>query len=132
MRLLPLILILAASLAHAGAGCGPQDSVPEADRLANTLKWTTASEQDNFGYDVFRGLAEEGPFKKLTNAPMLGHGTTDETNDYTYSDDSIDPCKSYWYYVESISTSGERERFTPVFQAKPKLPAAGTATKSEH
>ena len=134
MRVLVLsALLFVAAAAHgstAANGCGPQDGVAAADRLANTLRWTTASEQDNFGYDVFRGPAEKGPFKKLTAKPILGHGTTDETSNYSYRDANIDPCKSYWYYVESISTQGERERFTPIFQAKPKRPAGAASTSS--
>lgn len=126
-----LLMFLAGALgaAEAAPGCGPQTNVPDAERLANTLRWTTASEQDNFGYDVFRGTAEKGPFRKLTSKPILGNGTTDETSNYSYRDASIDPCKSYWYYVESISTQGERERFTPIFQAKAKRPALKSAEK---
>ncbi len=124
------ILLVLASLAigvnadENVAVCGPQTQVVDSERLANTLNWTTASEQDNFGYDVYRGASEEGPFTKLTEKPMLGHGTTDETNNYSYRDADIDPCQAYWYYVESISTYGERERFTPIFEAKAKKPTA--------
>ncbi|UXI67960.1 hypothetical protein [Tahibacter amnicola] len=108
--------------------CGDQSALPKEQRLANTPRWTTASEVENFGYDVFRGDAEQGPFTKLTAEPMLGAGTTDETKKYEFRDDTIDPCKDYWYYVESISTGGEREKFTPVFKAPAKRrPAAAPA-----
>lgn len=100
--------------------CGDQSGIPEADRLANTPKWSLASEQDNFGFDVFRGDSENGEFVKLNKDPILGAGTTDETQKYQYRDDSIDPCKDYWYYVESISTSGVREKMTPTFKAPAK------------
>lgn len=127
MRLLILLVLatmtVGVSAAESLAACGLQTDVPDSQRLANTLNWTTASEQDNFGYDVYRGTSEEGPFNKLTDKPMLGHGTTDETSHYSYRDAGIDPCKDYWYYVESISTSGERERFTPIFKAKAKVQA---------
>lgn len=129
---LPILLVLLTMAVCANAGdsaatCGPQTRLPDSQRLANTLKWTTASEQDNFGYDVYRGTSEKGPFTKLTGKPLLGHGTTDETSNYSYRDADIDPCKAYWYYVESISTQGERERFTPIFKAKPKKTAAAPA-----
>lgn len=107
--------------------CGDQSAVAKEDRLANTPRWTTASEVDNFGYDVFRGDKEEGPFTKLNADPILGAGTTDETKNYSYRDDTIDPCREYWYYVESIDTKGMREKFTPVFKAGAKRRAAGTA-----
>ena len=110
--------------------CGDQSALPADQRLANTPKWTLASEQDNFGFDVFRGDSEEGEFTKLNKEPILGAGTTDASSRYSWRDDSIDPCKDYWYYVESISTSGVREKMTPTFKAPAKRspkaePAAG-------
>jgi hypothetical protein len=105
--------------------CGSQVKVPAEKRLSNTAHWSTASEEENFGYDVYRGDAENGPFLKLTKQPMLGNGTTNETHKYQYVDDSIDPCRDYWYYVESIASDGTREKFTPVFHAPAKRQAAG-------
>lgn len=104
--------------------CGPQDGVAAEERIANTPKWSTASEMENFGFDVYRGDSEEGPFERLTTAPIQGAGTSDEPHSYSYRDDSIDPCRDYWYYVESISTGGAREKFTPTFRAPAKRRAA--------
>ena len=107
--------------------CGDQSALPADQRVANTARWTTASEQDNFGFDVFRGDSENGEFTKLTKEPILGAGTSDETHKYEFRDDAIDPCREYWYYVEGISTSGNREKFTPTFRAPPKRRAADAA-----
>lgn len=107
--------------------CGPQDGLPEGERVANTVRWTTASEQDSFGFDVFRGDSEDGGFERLNSDPILGAGTTDETHRYSYRDERIDPCQEYWYYVEGIDTDGTREKLTPVFRAPPKHRAAGGA-----
>ena len=104
--------------------CGDQGALPAEERIANTPKWSTASEQENFGFDVYRGATEDGEFTRLTTSPILGAGTSDEPHSYSYRDDSIDPCQDYWYYVESISTSGAREKFTPTFRAPAKRRAA--------
>jgi len=85
---------------------------------SNKLKWSTASEVDNFGYDVYRGDSEDGPFQRITKEPLLGAGTTDVPSYYTYVDDTIEPGRTYYYYVESISLSGVRQRFTPVIRAR--------------
>ncbi len=106
--------------------CGDQAKVAPEQRLANTARWTTASEQDNFGFDVYRSDSEKGAFAKLTKDPIVGAGTSDETHKYEYRDDSIDACKGYWYYVEGISTSGARAKFTPTFHAPPKRRAVGS------
>lgn len=106
--------------ANTPGACGSQSKLPAAQRVLNTAHWTTASEEENFGYDVYRGNSEKGPFVKLTKQPILGHGTTEQTHNYKFVDDAIDPCKDYWYYVESIATDGTREKFTPIFRAPAK------------
>jgi hypothetical protein len=93
----------------------------------NTIRWTTASEVDSFGFDVYRGEAEEGPFVRLNERPIAGAGTSDESHSYAYVDESIDPTKEYFYYVESISITGDREKFTPVNRARAKLPPSTPA-----
>lgn len=115
-----LFFITSAPMVVAAPQCGDQSALDSAERVANTVRWTTASEQDNFGFDVYRGESEDGPFVKLTSSPMLGAGTSDETHHYEFRDDGIDPCNAYWYYVEDISTGGERSRFTPIIHAKAK------------
>jgi len=95
----------------------------EDEPFTNTIRWTTASEVDNFGFDVYRSESEEGPFEVLTEQPLEGGGTVDEPRDYVFVDDTIDPTKAYYYYVESIAMSGARERFTPVVKAKAKKPS---------
>lgn len=122
MRLLlvvPLLLTVSFPVL-ASDGCGDQSHLPPEQRLTNTARWRTASEAGNFGFDVFRGESEDGPFERINPETILGAGTTDEPSSYSFVDDTIDPCRDYWYYVESISLSGERERFTPVFRAPAK------------
>jgi pyruvate/2-oxoglutarate dehydrogenase complex dihydrolipoamide acyltransferase (E2) component len=106
----------------------PQPAAAEPERYENTLRWSTASEVDNFGYDVYRATTAEGPFERITRDPVAGAGTTDVPQLYSYVDSSIDPHQAYYYYVESISFSGVRERFTPVITAKPKLPPGGPSS----
>ncbi|MFN7972097.1 MAG: hypothetical protein U0166_07055 [Acidobacteriota bacterium] len=98
----------------------------------NTLKWKTASEVNNFGYDVYRGEnGEDGKFERITKEPIAGKGTTDTPSSYQYVDDKIDPKKTYWYYVESISTDGRRERFTPIVKKEPKGAAPAEPAKPD-
>ena len=96
---------------------------PAGEPLVNTLKWTTASEVDNFGFDIYRGLSEDGPFEKLTAEPLAGAGTTDEPQNYVFVDEAIDPSTNYYYYIESISLGGIRETFSPIIKASAKKPA---------
>ena len=95
MRVL-VVIMMAALATLTGCASAPVTAAPEPDAarppadspraqpedaqepIANTLRWTTASEVDNFGFDIFRAEAEEGPFTCMTEEPLLGAGTTDE------------------------------------------------------
>lgn len=98
----------------------PQTPAAAGETSTNTLRWTTASEIDNFGFDVYRGDTADGPFERLTDQPVAGAGTADVPTDYAYVDETIDPTREYFYYVESISMGGERVRFTPIMRAPAK------------
>lgn len=106
--------------------CGDQSKVAPEQRVVNTARWSTASEQNNFGFDIWRGDSEKGEFTKLTKEPILGAGTSDETHKYEYRDDTIDPCKEYWYYIEQTNTDGSKEKISPVFKAPAKRRAVGS------
>ncbi len=92
----------------------------EQAEIFNRIKWATASELDNFGFDVFRGESEGGPFQRINEHTIPGAGNSDTPSHYEFIDDAIESGKIYWYYVESISMSGQREKFTPTFKSKAK------------
>jgi hypothetical protein len=83
---------------------------------------STATGVDNFGFDIYRGLSEEGPFDRITAEPLAGAGTTDEPQSYVYLDEDIDGSRDYYYYIESISLGGIRETFSPIIKAPAKRP----------
>lgn len=87
---------------------------PAATPDPRVVRWTTASELENYGYHVYRGPTENGPFERLTGEPILGAGTSDVPHSYRFEDTTAVPGEVYYYYVESISTSGQTRRFTPV------------------
>jgi hypothetical protein len=97
--------------------------------ISNRIKWVTASELNNFGFDVFRGDSEGGSFIRINENTIPGAGSSDTPSQYEFVDDTIVAETVYWYYVESISMSGVREKFTPTFQSKAKsLPTGSDAS----
>lgn len=119
------LLVAALILGLGGAAAlfaTPMDepSDQEDTEIKNKLKWTTASEVDNFGFDIFRSLSEDGPFEKVTEDPLPGAGTTDEPQIYVWEDFDIEKGTDYYYYIESISMDGVREKFSPIIKAPAK------------
>ena len=108
---------------------GPEPTVQAAPQVQiepNELRWATASEKDNFGYEVYRGLSKNGPYKKINLDIIEGAGTTDIPQRYHFTDSNIEPGTVYWYYIESISLTGDRRRVTPKYaaEAKEAIPSA--------
>ena len=86
----------------------------------NVVRWGTASEKDNFGFEVYRGRSETGPFERVNPDVIPAAGTTDLPQKYEFSDTNIEAGTVYWYYIESISMSGERKRISPIYSSEPK------------
>jgi hypothetical protein len=116
-----LTLLLSGAGAQARASETPEKTAPAADKLKNTLRWQT-TDIDSRGYDVYRAESENGPFTKLTTRPIDGR-VRGPKGEFAYVDDTIEPGKVYWYYVEVIDVVGERRKFTPVIKAPAKGPA---------
>lgn len=117
--------LAAAAIALLAAACTvappPALQAPGGEATArHALRWTTASEVDTFGFDVYRAELPEGPFEKVTERPILGAGTSDQHHQYRFVDEGVDPDATYYYYVESIGLDGSRERLTPILRAGPK------------
>jgi hypothetical protein len=91
-----------------------------------------ASQEDTFGFDVYRSKSKEGPFSRVTERPVLGAGTTDETFKYQFVDETANPCADHWYFVEHIDMNGVRSRLTEVMQAPAKLLANGSPIPAKH
>jgi hypothetical protein len=74
------------------------------------IKWRVESEINNLGFDVYRSENPDGKFVKINSAYIKGAGTDSTPRDYQFVDESAVVGKNYYYYLESISFSGERER----------------------
>jgi hypothetical protein len=97
-----------------------------------TLKWSTASEVDNYGFFVLRGDKEDGPFQQRNSKAIPGGGNSDTPRQYVWEDHDVVAGKTYYYYLESISVQGVREKFSPIISkvccnAPSPAPAAAPA-----
>ncbi|MCK4312782.1 MAG: T9SS type A sorting domain-containing protein [Candidatus Cloacimonetes bacterium] len=82
-----------------------------------TVLWTTQSETNNMGWNIYRSISQNMGQAIHVNAgdPIPGQGTVTEPTDYEYVDmHSVEENTTYYYWLESIETSGETELFGPI------------------
>ncbi len=82
------------------------------------LEWTTQTETDNLGFNVYRGFSigdmENETAIKLNPEIIPGAGTSSEPTDYLFTDDyRIEYGKTYVYWLESVELGGISSLFSP-------------------
>ena len=77
-----------------------------ADYSKIELTWTTASESDNLGFNIYKTTAGEGSWNKVNSSLIEGQGTVSYSSDYSFVDSKITAGETYQYKLESISVNG--------------------------
>ena len=90
------------------------------------IRWTTESELDNAGFNIYRSESRNGEFTKVNEQLIQGKGTTAERSTYKWVDTSAKPGAVYYYQIEDVSFAGERNTLTTtkmkgLISAKDKL-----------
>jgi len=106
---------VAVSLSHFEALAGDAESL---------VVWDTASEFDNLGFEVWRRLAGESDFQRVSPGIILGHGTTDLAAHYAFKDAPLSNGVTAEYLLADIDLDGVTTWHGPV-EATPEasLPA---------
>ncbi|MBI1928171.1 hypothetical protein HYR99_28485 [Candidatus Poribacteria bacterium] len=71
------------------------------------LKWRTESETNNLGFHVYRSKTKDGEYVRITPTLIKGHGTDAIPHDYSFLDETAEPEKTYYYYIEDTDFSGK-------------------------
>jgi hypothetical protein len=93
------------------------DAVP-ANRSV-TLQWTTASEIDNAGFNIYRSEGN-GSYEKINSTLIPAKGSPTEGASYDFVDDDVQNRKIYSYKLEDVDLNGVTTEHGPV-RATPKL-----------
>jgi hypothetical protein len=83
--------------------------IPQAAEGQVVLSWTTASEIENAGFNIFRSEEKEGVFVKVNTSLIQGAGTTSDRTTYTWIDTTAKPNVEYYYQIEDVSFDGISE-----------------------
>jgi hypothetical protein len=79
-----------------------------------TLTWSTASEIDNAGFNLYRAESENGNYIKINISLISAIGSTTQGASYEFTDTDVQNRKAYYYKLEDIDTNGTSTFHGPV------------------
>ena len=85
---------------------------PTLENGAVVIRWTTESEMDNAGFNIYRSQTRYGEFKQVNTQLIQGAGTTGERQTYKWIDTTAKQGVIYYYQIEDVSFAGERQVLT--------------------
>lgn len=74
-----------------------------------TLRWTTLSETNNYGFEVEKSVNQPDAFTRIPNSFVSGHGTVLVPQDYAFTDDNVSAGVLYYRLVQ-IDLDGTAHR----------------------
>jgi len=89
------------------------------DNAKVTLNWTTESEVENLGFNIYKSLYSNEQFTIINDQLIPGHGNTSSRHEYQYIDRNVINGVEYWYQLEDVSYAGETEKHN-IVSAIPK------------
>jgi hypothetical protein len=83
-----------------------------------TLKWETAAEIDNAGFNIYRSETADGEFVKLNTELISAKGSATKGASYRFADWGTERGKTYYYKLEDVDIAGNATLHGPA-SAKP-------------
>ncbi|MCX7767305.1 MAG: hypothetical protein N2246_11430 [Candidatus Sumerlaeia bacterium] len=78
------------------------------------IAWRLQTQQNVYGFNVYRGETENGPWVQVNKEIIPGDDTTSLPHTYEFYDRGLEVGKRYYYYVEEVTFDGKTEKITPV------------------
>jgi hypothetical protein len=78
------------------------------------VEWSTASEIDTAGFNLYRAQSPEGPYTQI-NSDLIPSSSDPLTGDsYKYEDHQAKAGLVYYYQLEGVEYNGTNSRFGPI------------------
>jgi len=85
-----------------------------------TISWSTESEIDNAGFNIYRAESEDGEYIKINAALIPAQGSPTQDAAYSFTDENVKNRKTYFYKLEDVDLNGTATSHGPV-SATPRL-----------
>jgi hypothetical protein len=109
-------------------GAPVQEASTEAPDVAvagATLTWSVREPRRAYGFLIYRAEQREGPYRRVNpEIVRTPHEEDGGVGRYRWSDPEVEPGKTYYYYLDAVTKSGQKQRLTGV-RAK-TVPELGT------
>lgn len=87
------------------------------------ITWSTASEIDTMGFNLYRAEGSaEGPFELVNAEPIPADGDPLTGAEYEVEDKDVEPGHLYFYQIEEIEWNGTRQRYPELVQTRAGVP----------
>ena len=78
------------------------------------LQWSTETEIDNAGFNIYRAESENGKYFKINDALIPAQGSSTQGSSYDFIDKEVKNRKTYYYKLEDIDLNGTSTMHGPV------------------
>lgn len=78
------------------------------------LRWQTASETENLGFDLYRRVQTGAAFSKINTTMIPGAGTTTEAQEYSFIDAAVESGETYVYKLIAVDYNGAFSEHGPL------------------
>ncbi|MBN1480858.1 T9SS C-terminal target domain-containing protein [candidate division KSB1 bacterium] len=86
------------------------------------ITWRTESEFQNWGFNIYRTIAENDQYERINPSLIQGAGYSTMPRDYRFIDDRIEENTIYLYKLEDVDLAGNTRDYAPV-----RVQTGGTA-----
>jgi len=80
-----------------------------------TIVWTTASEVDNEGFNIYRKAVDDSEYSKINSNLIPAQGNPLQGSDYTFIDDRVENRTAYEYLLGDVDIYGHATQHGPIF-----------------
>jgi len=77
------------------------------------LNWTTQSESNMSGYNIYRNTNENSENAVQINTQFISANNSTETHNYSYTDEGTEIGLTYYYWLEGVENDGTTNFFGP-------------------
>jgi len=84
-----------------------------------TVTWTTDSEIDNAGFNIYRAESKNGEYSKINDSLITAEGSATVGASYSYIDEGLQNRKIYYYKLEDVDLNGATEMHEQVCGTMP-------------